>query len=393
MTASARRALTVACAAGLALPAAALAATPTIRVEGAEATLLPETPRAASASPVTVRDASDADTVTVPGDSATAQLAGAAAAAGLPLGFSVFDFGGPASFITRIGPEAMPAGGSPSWRLTVNHVAAQVGADAVTIAEGDRALWALVPDFEARELDVAVSSDLVAVGTPVEVGVTSHAVDGTARPAAGATVTFAGLTRTAGPTGRVTFPAAAAGSAVVLATAPGEVRSPARRVCAVAGDPSACGQPVAGGGAAGRPPAGRGPPAGGAAALPDTVAPGSRITSPRFGARLRSVRGITGVAGPDRSDVARVEVALARRVGTQCRFLDARGRLGSPAACTARVWLRARSAGGNWAYAPRRPLTAGVWRVWSRATDGAGNVASTGIARASTGQFTIGARR
>jgi hypothetical protein len=385
MTAFARRALTVACAAGLALPAAALAAAPTVRVEGADATLLAETARAGGPAPVTVRDAFDADTITVAGTSATAQLAAAATAAGLPLGFSVFDFGGPSSFITRIGGEAMPASGTPAWRLTVNHTAPQVGADAVTLADGDRAVWALVSDFEARELDVSVSSDLVTVGAAFEATVTSHATDGTSRPAAGATVTYGGVTRTAGPTGRVAFTTAAPGAQSVLATAPGQVRGPARAVCAVAGDPAVCGLPAAGGAPSGTP-AGTADPA-------DRTAPGSRITSPRLGARLRAVRGIAGVAGPDRSDIARVEVALARRVGTLCRFAGPRGRLGAPVPCTARVWLPARSAGGNWAFAPRRPLGAGTWRVWSRATDGAGNVESVGIARASTGQFTIGARR
>lgn len=214
--------------------------------------------------------------------------------------------------------------------------------------------------------------------------VTSHATDGTATPAAGAAVVYAGRTATAGPTGRVTFTATGAGNQAVSATRANEVRSPARTVCAVGTDASVCGLPA---------PAPVTPTGTPAATTGDTVAPGSAVGFPRIGRRSASVRGITGVAGPDRSDVARVEVALARRVGTQCRFMTAGGTLSAPGACTARVWLRAKLAGGNWTLPLRRPLTPGLWRVWSRATDGAGNTEVTGIARTNTGQFTVVAPR
>jgi hypothetical protein len=36
------------------------------------------------------------------------------------------------------------------------------------------------------------------------------------------------------------------------------------------------------------------------------------------------------------------------------------------------------------------PLAAGRYRVWSRATDGAGNVESTSVGGASAGTFTVG---
>ncbi|MFN8121840.1 MAG: DUF4430 domain-containing protein [Thermoleophilia bacterium] len=380
-----RRALLASLLACGAVPATVLGATATIRVEGAGATLLPETPVELTGAPVALRDAADADQITVPADSATGQLGRAAAAAGLPVGFQLFDFGtGPSSFITRIGPDTMPASFSPSWRVTVNHVARDTGADATTVAAGDRVVWAFVGDFAARELDLAVSGDLVRAGDPFEVTVTSHATDGTSRPAAGATVVYAGRTATTGATGRVTFTATGTGTQAVSATLANEVRSPARDVCSVTTDASVCGLPVA-------PQYGDG--TGGQAAAGDTVAPGSRITFPRIGSRVARVRGIAGVAGPDRSDVARVEAALARRVGTQCRFLTAAGRLGTPGPCAARTWLRTRSAGGYWTLPLRAALAPGLWRVWSRATDGAGNAESTGIARINTGQFTVTAPR
>jgi hypothetical protein len=150
-------------------------------------------------------------------------------------------------------------------------------------------------------------------------------------------------------------------------------------VCSYAGDPSVCNLPAA--------------PGGSAAATGDTVPPGSRVTFPRLGRRAAAVRGVSGVAGPDRSDVAKVEVSLARRVGTQCRFRTKTGSLTAPRACTARLYLKARSSGGNWTLPLRRPLAPGAWRIWVRATDGAGNVEKVGIARVNSGTFTVGRPR
>ncbi len=102
-----------------------------------------------------------------------------------------------------------------------------------------------------------------------------------------------------------------------------------------------------------------------------------------------SARAIRGTAGPDRSDVAHVEVALARRVGTLCRFRSRSGGLSKPRSCTRRAYLPARAAGGSWALGLGRGLAPGIWRVWSRATDGAGNVEDVGLARVNTGQFRV----
>lgn len=389
MNTIARRAVAAACLVA-AVPAVAHAADTTIRVEGASATLLPETVTLAAAGPVTLRDAVDADTIEVPAASATAQLAGAAAAAGLPISFQVFDFGGPTSFVTRIGSDVMPAGFSPSWRLTVDHVAAQVGADAVQPPEGGHVLWAFVTDTAARELDLSVSSQVVERGRDFEVTVQSYATDGTSTPAAGATVVYAGVTRTANAAGRAVFTAQGTGRQAVTATRGTDVRSPARSVCATAGDPSVCGLTAATPTVA--------PPATSATATPvaatasgsaDTVAPGSRITFPVLGRAGASPAAILGTAGPDRSDVARVQVALARRVGTQCRFVGPRGTLGPLTGCVERRWLTARTSGGEFSLPLRRTLAPGAWRVWSRAVDGAGNVESTGLARVNTGVFRV----
>ncbi|HWH13269.1 MAG TPA: hypothetical protein VNT51_00875, partial [Miltoncostaeaceae bacterium] len=382
-------ALAAACLAA-ALPASAHAQTATVRVEGAGATILPETAVALDASPVTLRDAGDADTLTVPGLSASAQLARATGAAGVPIGFQLFDFGGgPTSFVTRIGPDTMPASFSPSWRVTVNHVAGATGADQTTLSDGDRVVWAFVEDFAARELDVSVTGDVVERGRPFEVTVQSYATDGTAAPATGATVVYGGTTRTAGPGGRVTFTATGIGPQAVTATRAGGGADGARGAAHLAGDPAVCSLSTPAPTVTTPPPAAEpvGVPV--AALLPDTVAPGSRIGFPRPASVVRRPAAVMGTAGPDRSDVARVEVSLARRVGTQCRFVGRRGGLGPVVPCTRRVWLPAQAAGTAWSLPLRRPLPPGGWRVWSRATDGAGNRERTSVARVNSTIFRV----
>jgi hypothetical protein len=372
---SLRATLAAACAAGLAAAPAATALDTTIRVEGASANLIPE-----SAIPIegsgtaTVFDRNFAP-VDVSRASAFWQLYRATSSTGLGLGFEHFPAFS-AVLVQRVGPDENA--GSVGWQYRVGHVAPPVGADQRALAQGDSVLWYYGASDGARELDVAPSSDRVAAGGTFGVAVTSYAADGAAQPGAGATVTYGGAAATADAAGRATFVAQAAGTRAVSATRAGDIRSAARQVCSYAGDPSVCNLPPAAA-------------AGGSAAATgeDAVAPGSRITHPRIGSRPRVVKAIRGVAGPDRSDVARVEVALARRVGTQCRFRARSGGLTAPRPCSRQLWLRARSAGGNWTLGLGRGLAPGLWRVWSRAVDGAGNREGVGLARVNGGQFRV----
>jgi len=383
------RGLLLAAFAGCLVPSTAAVAAPTLRIEGSGATLLPETAVRPAAAPTTLKDADDSDEVTVPAGSATSQLAVGAAAAGLPLGFQVFDLGsGPSSFITRIGPDAMPTTFSPSWRLTVNHAASSTGSDSTVVGEDDRLVWAFVSDFAARELDLQVNGDVHQRGAIIEVTVSSYATDGTSTPAQGATVVFGGRTATTGSDGRASFLADTEGNRAILATRSGEVRSPARVVCTVFDDPAVCGLPV---------PAPQPAPTtstttpstASTTGFVDSVAPGSIVRFPRIGRANRRVRGVAGTAGPDRSDIRRVDVAVARRVGTQCRFVRKNGRFTPLRACANPLMIQARLAGGNWLRPLRRTLEPGSYRVWSRATDGAGNTQTRGIPRISAGQFRV----
>lgn len=367
--------LAAACAAGLAAAPAAVALDTTIRVEGASGNLIPESAIPIEGSGTATVFDSDFTPVEVSRASAFWQLYRATASTGLGLGFEYF----PAftsTLVQRIGPDANA--GTVGWQYRVNHVSPPVGADQRALAQGDSALWYYGASDGARELDVAPSADRVAAGAGFTVAVTSYAADGSAAPGAGATVSYGAASAVADAAGRASFVAQAAGTRPVAATRAGDIRSAARSVCSYAGDPAACNLP----------PAGAPPTAPGAG--DDRVAPGSRITNPRPGSRVRVARAVRGVAGPDRSDVAKVEVALARRVGTQCRFRARSGGLTAPRPCSRQLYLAARSAGGNWSLGlGRKGLAPGAWRVWSRATDGAGNRERIGLARVNTGQFRV----
>jgi hypothetical protein len=374
--------LAAACAAGLAAaPPLAGALDTTIRVEGSGANLIPE-----SAIPIegagtaTIFDRNFAP-VEVSRGSALWQLYRATSSTGLGLGLEHFPAFG-ATLVQRIGPDENA--GTVGWQYRVNHAGPPVGADARTLAEGDSVLWYYGAADGARELDVAPSSDRVRAGQAFTVAVTSYGAAGDAAPAAGATVTYGGASATADGAGRATLVAQGEGTRAVTATRAGDIRSAARAVCSFAADPAVCSVPAAlpAAGGPGGTAAGGGVPG-------DRVAPGSRIGFPRIGSRHRTVRAIRGVAGPDRSDVARVDVALARRVGTQCRFRARSGGLTTPRSCSRRLYVRARSAGGNWSLGLRRGLAPGLWRVWVRATDGAGNRETVGLPRINTGQFRV----
>lgn len=370
--------LAAACAAGLAAAPSAAAIDTVIRVEGTGATLVPE-----SAIPIegagsaTVFDRNFAAT-DVSRASAFWQLYRATSSTGLGLGFEYFPAFS-AILVQRIGGDENA--GSAGWQYRVNRVAPSVGASDLALSQGDRVLWYFGASDGARELEIAPSTDRVPTGAPFTVTVTSYSADGSPAPGAGAQVRYGSATATADSAGRATFVGQGTGVAAVQATRAGDIRSASRPVCAFGPDPTVCNLPPAPAGIA----------AGPAGLAEDSVAPGSRVTFPRLGARTARVRAIRGVAGPDRSDVARVEVALATRVGTQCRFRARSGGMTRPRPCRDALFVRARTVGGNWLLPVGAGLAPGRWRVWSRATDGAGNRESLGLARVNSGTFRVGA--
>lgn len=376
---TARRAVAglAACAALGALPAAASALDGTIRIEGATQTLLPESAIAieGGGATATVFDETGAP-FDVGRDTAFWQLARATSGASLPFEFRGFSFG---LQVTTIGPDT--SAGSVGWQYKVNNASAQVGPDRTALADGDSVLWFHGGFSGARNLDVAPAADRLERGTSFAVTVTSYDADGAPSPAAGAEVTYGSARATADGNGRATFIARGEGIATVAATRAGDVRSPARPVCSYADDPTVCNLPPA--------PPQPAPDEPAASAFDDTVAPGSAIRRPQLRSRRGAVRALAGTAGPDRSDVARVDVALALRVGTQCRFRTAAGRLAAARPCGQPEWVRARLSGTHWVMPLGRSLPPGIWRVETRATDGAGNTETVRIPRVNIGAFRV----
>ncbi|MGD9694034.1 MAG: hypothetical protein AB7V42_00045 [Thermoleophilia bacterium] len=370
-------AVAAACAAGLAAAPAALATDTVIRVEGATQTLVPESAISIEGDGAGTLYDKNFTPIPVSRASALWQLNRAISAAGLNLTLEYFSSFG-STQVQAIGSDANA--GTAGWQFRVNHVHAQSGPDPVNLAQGDRVLWYYGGgDGQARELDVTPSTDTAQRGTSFTVRVTSYDPAGAPAPGSGATVTYGGAQATADATGQATFIAGASGTQRVQATRAGDIRSPARAVCSYDSDPTVCSLPPA---PAPAPPS--------PADTADTVAPGSAIVTPLLGRAHRSVKGLRGTAGPDRSDIRRVEVSLALRVGTQCRFRTRSGGLTKPRNCNRdRVYVTARTSGGNWTLGIPKGLAPGSWRVWSRATDGAGNLESVALGGVNAGTFRV----
>ena len=338
-------AMTGACAAALAVTAVASAVSTSVAVVDRFGPTRVELDD--SAGPTTITDDLDADTFQVPALSATAQLRAAATARRARLGFDVFGFG---SFASRIGA---PLAAGSAYRITRNHRSSAVGADALLLSEGDYVQWSPLPfaAFSRPELSLRAGTDVLAAGDVLRVRVLRHDVaTGRAVPTRGARVRLGGRSAVTNRNGAARVTAGPPGATQVEATLPGTVKTPAYGICVFGSDPTACGL------------------------LPDgpvdLIAPSSTVTAPDGD---RPVRGLCGTAGPDRSGVAGVEVALARRAGLRCSFLNDAGRFTGPRRCTDRIYLDARTSGRSWTLPLGRTLAAGTYRAWSRATDRAGN--------------------
>lgn len=332
------------------LPAAASAAqiSPTVRVEGRTANVLPTTPVAIEKSgtaTLIVRDTSDPDTITVPTRSATAHLATATSGFGLRLGFDLFDFGGPSSFVTQIGGDKAPTDFSASWRLKVNRKATSTGADATTLRASDSVLWSYGASFTSPELDLRTTKRHVTRGSTFQARVEAYDNDGVSTRGARATVRFAGTAKVANASGIATFRATRDGAFWVSATRSGAVRSQQQLVCV---HPASAGNPC------------------------------SAVTFPKPAARVIEPSAISGVVATLAPN-SRVNVAVAKLVGSDCRFLKADRRTfsaarpcGHPitipvAITTPNAWLL-RITSKRAGVAGR--LSPGRYRVWSRMASG-----------------------
>ena len=356
--------------------ASATPVTATLRVEGVDQNVIPQTQQTTDARVVAGQ--------ALPGPRALTLLADVAERLGVPYDCQWGQFG---CFVDQIG--SAPLSGNDFWLLIVNDLQAQVGFDGQTLASGDRVV-AVQTDFTQptpRLLEITVSADAVVAGSTFSVNVRSY--DTNTRdsvPAAGAQVSYGSRTAFADAAGNATFMALGQGTQTVIALQPGTTRSAAVPVCTYTNDPTACSLP-----AVPTPtptPTTPTVPIPSTSTLADTVAPASRITAPRLFSKVKHVVRIGGAVAPDRSDVASVQYALAKLSGTQCRFRQADGTFGPLGACTSRTWLAARG-GAFWTVALHAALEPGRYRVWSRATDGAGNQERQFVTGTSNGNFTV----
>jgi pseudomonalisin len=116
-----------------------------------------------------------------------------------------------------------------------------------------------------------------------------------------------------------------------------------------------------------------------ASACAERTAPVSRFARRRAVRASRRRLSLSGTAS-DRGcraggagRVARVRVAVARRAGKRCRFLEGRKGFTAPRSCSRRVYLTAKGT-TRWSYAFRGRLAKGRYRAYVRGTDASGNV-------------------
>ncbi len=349
-------ALLLAALAAVAAPASGSPVKATIRVEGRAGTVIPTTTLATDARPIVSVDGV-AHSLTVP--SALTLAADAAQAAGRSMTCSWSDAFNDC-FVSGF-PTPFPLGSTDYWRLVLNGRDSGAGFAGTAVHDGDH-VDVIATDFTAATepplLVVSPSAATVSDGTSFTVKVSSFDTTGAASPVARGRRARE-LRQPPGPRrrGRQRH-VHGHGQRVLVGVGHAVRRDSIRRscrVCAYGSDPTVCQLPAP---ATPSPPAApaavTGTPAGtstptsastASTASADRIAPSSQFTAPLAFARLKLVKRLVGVVAPDRSDIASVSYALARRVGTLCRFRRANGTLAAATSCSRPIWLPARRDG------------------------------------------------
>jgi hypothetical protein len=372
-SAAALAALLLATAAAVAAPASASPVTATIRVEGLSGPVIPTTTLQTDARPIVSSDFASHE---LAAPSALTLTEDAADAAGLSVACTwstTFNDCQVTGFPTAFTDP------NDYWRLVVNGKDSPTGFAGTALHPGDR-IDVIATDFTQPEpplVTLAPSSTTVADGTSFTVKVTSLDTSGfgTTGPGAGAVVSYGSLQAVAGADGSVSFMGAGAGFSSLSATLPGATSSQVLSICSYGADPTVCSLPA---------PAVPPTPAAAvvtsaptvssaAVASADRIAPSSRFSAPLAFGKAKNVKRLVGVTAPDRSDIASVSYALAKRVGTLCSFRRANGTFAPASSCSKAIWLSA-TGRAFWHVTFTKPLAPGRWRAFSRATDGAGNV-------------------
>src|SRR5207248_3023777 len=97
----------------------------------------------------------------------------------------------------------------------------------------------------------------------------------------------------------------------------------------------------------------------------------SRFT--RVGIRLRGLAFDRGCGPRGRGRVARETLAISRRVGKRCQWLQSNGTFSRTRSCRRKTYVTARGT-SKWSYIRTIPLRRGIYAVVARAIDAVGNV-------------------
>jgi hypothetical protein len=124
------------------------------------------------------------------------------------------------------------AQGSAFWYTKVNHVGLQVGGSQFATHPGDQVLWYLAPNFPPPPELVLNAPVRQPAGTPFAVQVLAYGDDGTATPAAGATVSGGTSPVTTDAAGNAQVTLNGPGAAQIQATRGADIPSASTSICA-----------------------------------------------------------------------------------------------------------------------------------------------------------------
>src|SRR5947209_1562059 len=334
-----------------ALPAGARATTVTVRVEGANSTLVPLTQVTAPSAPVS----GDGGAHSCPGNTVAGALDAATAHSWSGTWFSFGDY-----LVATILGETHDSNASDSdgtyWATWTNH-ASNNGVCSTPLNEGDDELFFVdcfrspcgVGQSPAAILGLGAPAT-AQQGSPFSVSVTAYPYGGgSPSGASGATVTVrpGGQTFATDSSGNANVTLGSTGSFTLQATKSGDLRSETRGVCVHNGNDGNCGTSSAtsggstgsagttAGSTSGSTPGG---PTAGGAASPLLRTPLAHITGAREGGPFRRPRGprvLTGTVIPDSSGLREVRLGLERRHNRRCQGYDGRRERLRPIRCGA----------------------------------------------------------
>ncbi|HEX4187141.1 MAG TPA: hypothetical protein VHY83_04505 [Solirubrobacteraceae bacterium] len=219
-------------------------ATVSVRVEGLNETKLPATQVTTTAAPV-VKDGKPADACPGTNASGALELATGGSWSGAWFGGKVEEgkFKGLGYSVETILGETWTFSSGSFWNFWVDNKAQEEGVCERELQTGDQLLLYPCHFEEGQECPNPLALEApssAAAGEPVPVTVKRYAANGSATPAAGATISGGAAPATADSGGHATLTLSHAGAATLVATAPSAVRAEAS-LCVHSGNDGTCG--------------------------------------------------------------------------------------------------------------------------------------------------------